>query len=246
MMRVLLIVAYDGSAYSGFAKNHDVKTIEQELIDAVEKITGEKTDMIGASRTDAGVHARCNVAVFDTDSSIPANKFKNALNTALPDDVRIMESYEVPSSFHPRHRDVRKIYEYTIYNDAIRIPTDRLYSWHVYQKLDIEAMRKAAEHLVGNHDFTSFCSNNGNPMEDKVRNVLHIYVKKEWNYVRIKVIGEGFLYNMVRIIAGTLVDVGLGRMHADEVKEILLAKDRARAGRTAPAHGLCLMRIEYL
>lgn len=245
-MRVLLIVAYDGTNYSGFAKNNNVRTIEQELTDAVERITKEKTELIGASRTDAGVHARCNVAVFDTDSNIPADKFKSALNTVLPEDIRITESYEVPSGFHPRHADMRKIYEYTIYNDAIQLPTARFYSWHVYRKLDIEAMKEAAEHLVGRHDFTSFCSNNGNYIEDKVRTVLHINIKKEWNFLTIKVIGEGFLYNMVRIIAGTLVDVGLGKISPDEVKKILDAKDRCAAGRTAPPQGLSLVRIEYL
>lgn len=245
-MRVLLIVAYDGTNYSGFAKNNNVKTIEQELINAVFAVTSEQVEMIGASRTDAGVHARCNVAVFDTDGSIPANKFKNALNTALPDDIKIMESYEVSNGFHPRHCDVRKIYEYTIYNDKIQLPTDRLYSWHIYQNLDIEAMRKAAEYLSGRHDFSSFCSSNGNDIKDKTRCIHAITVNRAWNYIKIKVIGDGFLYNMVRIITGTLVDVGLGKIKAEEVKDILAAKDRTRAGRTAPAHGLSLLRIEYL
>lgn len=241
-----MIVAYDGTGYSGFAKNNDVKTIEGELEVAVEKLTKMKAEIIGASRTDAGVHARCNVAVFDTESGIPPERFKEALNTVLPEDIRIMESYEVPVDFHPRHTKIRKIYEYRIYNDRIMPPTERLYSWHVYPILDVEAMIQGAEHLVGRHDFTSFCSENKNEVKDKVRTVLHVDVKKEWNYITVKVIGEGFLYHMVRIIVGTLVEVGLGKRNPDEIPEILEAKNRCKAGRTAPAHGLSLNRIEYL
>lgn len=245
-MRVLLIIAYDGTDFHGYANNFGVRTVEGVLSEAICDLTNENIMLIGASRTDAGVHSLCNVAVFDTSCNIPADKYRDALNTKLPGDLRVTLSYEVPEDFHPRHADVRKIYEYTIYQGAVQPPIRRKYSWHIYQALDVGAMRKAAKHIMGKHDFTSFCSNNGNDVPDKVRDVQLVDVSYRGAELIIKVIGNGFLYNMVRIIVGTLVDVGLGRINADDVQGILAAKDRRQAGRTAPAHGLCLMRIEYM
>lgn len=245
-MRVLLIVAYDGSNYSGFARNNNVPTIEGALNDAIGRLTGQPVEVIGASRTDAGVHALCNVAVFDNYSSIPADRFAAALNTKLPDDIRITRSYEVEPDFHPRRRDVRKIYEYRILNTPVELPTERLYSWHIGKGLDTDLMNKAARHLTGRHDFSSFCSSNGNHMQDKTRTVHHIDVSRNADIVKIKVIGDGFLYNMVRIIAGTLAEAGMGRLKPEAIVEILQARDRRAAARTAPPQGLTLARIEYL
>lgn len=245
-MRVKLTVAYDGTNYSGFAKNEGVVTIEGELNRTLSHLAKENIEVIGASRTDAGVHALGNVAVFDTGCNIPADRFRAALNTKLPEDIRIIRSEEVSDSFHPRYTDVQKTYEYTIYLGDVQPPIKRLYSWHIYKELDIKNMIAASNYLVGKHDFTSFCGVNGNQVKDKVRTVKDINIIRNENELTIRAIGDGFLYNMVRIIAGTLADVGLGKISPLEIKNILESRDRKLAGRTAPAKGLCLVRIEYI
>ena len=244
-MRIKLIVAYDGTNYSGFAKNRDVVTIEGELNRALSDLTKENIEVIGASRTDAGVHALGNVAVFDTNCNIPPDRFRVALNTKLPEDIRIIKSETVSDSFHPRYTNVQKTYEYSIYTGDVMLPAKRLYSWHIYKKLDIEKMIEASDYIIGKHDFTSFCGVNGNQVKDKVRTVKKIDIINAENEIIIRVLGDGFLYNMVRIITGTLVDVGLCKIKPYEIKNILDAKDRRLAGRTAKASGLCLVKIEY-
>ena len=243
-MRVLLRVAYDGTGYSGWQIQPNAVTVEKVLIEALEALFGKKVEIIGASRTDAGVHAYGNVAVFDTDTKMPAEKISYALNQRLPEDVRVQESVEVEADFHPRHRDCVKTYEYRIWNDKFESPLNRLYSHFYYGKLDVDAMKEACGYFVGEHDFTSFCSA-GSQVVDKVRNIYSLDVTREGRLITIRVTGNGFLYNMVRIIAGTLLRVGEGKIKPSEIPAIIEGKDRNLAGPTAPAKGLALVEIKY-
>lgn len=243
-MRVMLRVAYDGTAYSGWQLQPNAVTIEQRLNEALEDLFGVPMAVIGASRTDAGVHALGNAAVFDVDTRMPASKIAYALNTRLPDDIRVVNSSEVSPDFHPRHTESVKTYEYKIWNDAFPNPTVRLYSHFEYGEIDIERMAEAAEYLVGEHDFTSFCSA-GTQVENKVRTVFSVDIKRDGAMITVSVTGNGFLYNMVRIIAGTLLKVGQGAMEPADVKKALDGRDRQLAGPTAPARGLTLVKISY-
>ena len=204
----------------------------------------EDIKVIGASRTDAGVHACGNVAVFDTESRIPGDKFSFALNQRLPEDIRIQESCEVDADFHPRYADTVKTYEYNILNRRFELPSKRLYAAFCYYPMDIERMNQAAAYLVGEHDFKSFCSA-GAQVQTTVRTIYAVNVTKDDDMVHIRITGNGFLYNMVRIIAGTLMQVGTGLMEPEQVKEILEARDRSKAGPTAVAKGLTLVEIRY-
>lgn len=243
--RVLLKVAYDGTNYCGWQVQPNAKTIEGVLNEYLTELLKEEIVVIGASRTDAGVHAYGNVAVFDTNSRIPAEKISYALNAHLPEDIVIQESMEVASDFHPRYCDTRKTYEYRIYNATFPLPTNRRYSHFVYYDLDLEAMRKAASYLIGTHDFASFCSAN-TQVKDTIRTIYNIEIEKERELIVIRIKGNGFLYNMVRIIAGTLIQVGTHQWETERVLEALTKKDRQAAGPTAPAKGLTLVEIEYL
>ncbi|MBP5153321.1 MAG: tRNA pseudouridine(38-40) synthase TruA [Lachnospiraceae bacterium] len=245
MRRVLLCVAYDGTGYCGWQYQPGVPTVEGRLYQSIKELTGEETAVIGASRTDAGVHALCNMAVFDTGSSIPGDRFSFALNTKLPEDIRIVWSKDVAADFHPRHVTCEKTYEYRIYTGAFMPPTARLYYWHEARPLDIKAMEEAAAYLVGEHDFKSFCSVDTSALTT-VRTVKSIKLVPGENTLTISVTGNGFLYNMVRIIAGTLVWVGLGVRTPGDVKQMLEAKDREAAGPTAPARGLVLAEFRFL
>lgn len=249
MKRVMLTVAYDGTNYHGWQIQPNGETIEGILNRCLSDLMGEKTEVIGASRTDSGVHAMGNVAVFDTDSPIPADKIVYALNRRLPEDIRVRRSEEVPPDFHPRHCVSRKTYEYRIYSAPFPMPVKRLYTHFTYVPLDVDLMRQAGEYLVGTHDFKSFCTV-GAQVETTVRQIESLEVWAECNVtadreIVIRVTGYGFLYNMVRIIAGTLMEVGRGHIVPQEVQRILEAGDRQAAGPTAPACGLTLIGIEY-
>lgn len=244
MKRVMLIVAYDGSNYCGWQKQKNGLAVEAVINKTLCDITGEDIEVTGASRTDAGVHAMGNVAVFDTESRIPAEKFSYALNRYLPDDIVIQESIEVASDFHPRHVKCNKTYEYSIVNRKFPLPKERLYSHFLYYDMDIEKMRMAASYLVGEHDFKSFCSVN-TQVKDTVRTIYSIDIEKDSDKVIIRVNGNGFLYNMVRIIAGTLIQAGTGQIEPETVEKMLEEKNREAAGPTAPAKGLTLVKIEY-
>lgn len=244
MKRVKLVVAYDGTAYHGWQVQPGAPTIEGELNRALGALLQEKIRVIGASRTDSGVHALCNVAVFDTDTRIPAEKIAYALNQRLPEDIRIQASEEVTPDFHPRHCESRKTYEYRILNTRFPLPTKRLYAHFTYVPLDTERMKQAALYLTGEHDFESFCSPAA-VVESTVRTIYQLTVEKEQDEIIIRVCGNGFLYNMVRIIAGTLIEVGRGSMEPEHIKQILKARDRSAAGPTAPACGLTLIKYEF-
>lgn len=268
MRRIKLTVAYDGTNYCGWQVQPNGITIEEVLNRALQKLTGEEIHVIGASRTDSGVHALGNVAVFDTESSIPPERFSYALNQRLPEDIVVVHSEEVAADWHPRYCDSIKTYEYHILNAQTPDPTRRLTTYFVSYKLDVEKMRQAAVYLVGKHDFASFCSIHTNA-EDTVRTIYGIEIVEkergqqdtvedipeehpdETREVRerelvIRIRGNGFLYNMVRIIVGTLLRVGRGFYTPEQVKEILEAKDRQTAGVTAPPQGLTLVGIRFL
>lgn len=234
MKRVMLLVAYDGTDYRGWQFQPGVPTIEGELNKALGQLLGEEIQVIGASRTDSGVHALCNGAVFDTGSRIPAEKISYALNQRLPEDIKIQRSMEVPGDFHPRHCVSRKTYEYRILNREFPIPTKRRYSCFTYVHLDVEKMQKAASYLAGEHDFKSFCAV-GAVVQTTVRTIYEISVEKQGEEILIRVCGSGFLYNMIRIIAGTLMEVGRGNREPESLKDILEARQRSAAGPTAPA-----------
>lgn len=244
MKRVKLVVAYDGTNYHGWQVQDNGITIEEVLNRTISELVQEDIKVIGASRTDAGVHACGNVAVFDTESRIPGDKFSFALNQRLPEDIRIQESCEVDANFHPRYADTVKTYEYNILNRRFELPSKRLYATFCYYPMDIERMNQAAAYLVGEHDFKSFCSA-GAQVQTTVRTIYAVNVTKEDDMVHIRITGNGFLYNMVRIIAGTLMQVGTGLMEPEQVKEILEARDRSKAGPTAVAKGLTLVEIRY-
>lgn len=250
MKRVMLTVSYDGTAYCGWQVQPGKKTIEGVLNRCILELTGETVEVIGASRTDSGVHALGNIAVFDTDSQVPAEKFSYALNQRLPEDIRIREAKEVDLTFHPRRCESRKTYEYRIYNAPFPLPTRRLYAHFTYVPLDTELMRQGASFLVGEHDFKSFCSVDSQA-RTTVRRIDSADVREEpvtagGREIVICIAGRGFLYNMVRIIAGTLMEVGRGKMPPERVNEILAACDRQTAGPTAPACGLTLVGYEIL
>ena len=204
----------------------------------------DEITVIGASRTDSGVHALSNVAVFDTEARIPAEKVAYALNQRLPEDIRVRKSEEVAADFHPRKQATRKTYEYKIVNEEFLNPVERLYAHFTYVPLDEVKMQEAANYLIGEHDFASFCAA-GSTAETTVRTIYDIAVERNGSMISIKVTGNGFLYNMVRIIAGTLMEVGKGRFTPEQVQEILEAKDRTKAGPTAPAKGLKLYAYSF-
>lgn len=244
MKRVKLTVAYDGTNYHGWQVQDNGITIESELNRCLSELLGERIRVIGASRTDAGVHALCNVAVFDTESRMPAEKVSYALNQRLPEDIRVRKSEEVEADWHPRRCESRKTYEYRIYRGEFPMPVKRLYSYFTYHDLDVESMRQGAAFLEGEHDFRSFCQT-GSQAESTVRTVYSVEVEEQGDELVIRVCGNGFLYNMVRIIAGTLLEVGRGRRRPEELAAVLQAADRSAAGPTAPAHGLTLVKYEF-
>lgn len=245
MRRIKLIIAYDGTNYCGWQIQNNGITVEEVLNKTISELTKEDIAIIGASRTDSGVHALGNVAVFDTNSMIPADKMCFALNQRLPADIRILSSSLVDNDWHPRYCDTRKTYEYKILNRKIDIPTMRLYSYFVYFNLDVDKMREAAKYIVGEHDFKSFCSNRGQA-QTTVRTIYYLDIVKEGDLITLRINGNGFLYNMVRIIVGTLIKVGIGVYPPEHVKEIIEACDRTKAGPKVPPEGLTLVEIEYL
>lgn len=245
MRRIRLVVAYDGTGYCGWQVQPNGITVEEVLNRAICKVTGEDIRVIGASRTDSGVHALGNVAVFDTESSIPGERMAYALNQKLPEDIVIVKSDEVSSEWHPRYQDnITKTYEYHIYNAKVMNPLKKRYSTFVSFPLDLENMRKGASYLIGEHDFSSFCNVRTNA-SDTVRRIDDIIITADGTEIVIRVTGNGFLYNMVRIIAGVLMRVGRGFYTPERVRDILEARERTAEGITAPANGLVLLEIRY-
>ena len=243
-MRIKLTIAYDGTAYSGFQSQTNALAVQDVLNRSLEDLFGHPVKTIGASRTDTGVHARGNVAVFDIDTHILPGKIALALNARLPEDIRIVDSREVPDDFHPRYCDCTKTYSYRILNRRFPDPMLRLYTLHYYYALDSDKMKEAALHFVGEHDFAGFCSA-GYSGKSTVRTIYRSDVVREGDLITYTVNGKGFLYNMVRIITGTLISVGCGKIAPEEIPSIIAAKDRQLAGDTALAKGLTLEEICY-
>ncbi len=242
--RVRLTVAYDGTAYHGWQAQDNAVTIESELNSALTGLLGEPIQVIGASRTDAGVHALGNIAVFDTTARMPAEKISYALNQRLPEDIRVQLSEEVASDWHPRRTESRKTYEYRIYRGTFAMPVRRLYTYFTYHDLDVESMRRAARYLEGEHDFKSFCQT-GAQVESTVRRIYSIELCEQGPELVLRICGSGFLYNMVRIIVGTLMEVGRGKRRPQDMEAVLAACDRRMAGPTAPARGLTLVKYDF-
>jgi len=241
---IKLTVQYDGNRYHGWQTQPGKRTIQGELVEAISNLVGVRTYVHGASRTDAGVSALGQVALFEIDSPIPTKNFPKAINGQLPRNIEVTSAEEVPCGFDLMSGVKNKLYRYAIYTGRHR-PVLRLNQcWHIPKKLDVGAMNEAAQLLVGKKDFKSFASA-ADRRENSVRTIFRCDVTAEDKWIYVDVEGDGFLYNMVRNIVGTLVEVGRGRWKPEKINEILEAKDRTAAGPLAPAQGLCLMWIEY-
>jgi len=243
-MRIKLIVEYEGTNYAGWQRQKNGLSVQQALEEAFEKASGQRASITGAGRTDAGVHALAQVAHFDTDCTIPPEKISYAMNTHLPPDIRVKRSELAGDRFHARFSAAGKTYRYTIYQAPHPSAIYRNLSWHIRSDLNVSAMRAAAEHLTGEHDFAAFCAA-GSEVKGTVRTIHALTITEAEPFLYIDVTGNGFLYNMVRIIAGTFVDVGLGRIPPERVKEILDGKDRNAGSPTAPAQGLTMVEVYY-
>lgn len=245
MRRIKLVIAYDGTNYCGWQVQPNGMSIQEMLQKHIEELTEEKIMLTGASRTDSGVHALGQVAVFDTSKSWPAWRFVPALNQRLPKDIVIQSAEEVAGDFHPRYQKTLKTYEYRILNSRVPLPNERYDSYFVPQPLDVEAMTAAGQMLVGKHDFHNFCSVKTN-VKDTVRTITDLTLNKKESMIYLRITGDGFLYNMVRIIAGSLLKVGFHKKTLDDIRHSLEVKERYVVGPTAPPHGLTLVNIQYL
>lgn len=246
-MRILMTIAYDGTHFSGWQKQKlpEVRTVEGELEKALQKLFRRpEMECTGASRTDAGVHALGQRAVIDVETTIPAEKIPLALRPFLPEDIAVTKAEEVPPDFHPRFDCVKKTYEYRFWNAPTKNPKERLYSAHQAKPLDTRLMNDAAAALIGRHDFAAFCAA-GSSVSSTVRTIFDCHVERDGDIVKILVTGDGFLYNMVRIIAGTLMAAGLGKLPPEEMAGIIAGRDRTKAGQTAEPQGLTLLEIYY-
>lgn len=248
LMRCLkLTIAYDGTRYAGWQIQPDLPTVQAELERAWQQITGETVRLTASGRTDAGVHAWGQVVGVKTASDLSTGRFLRGLNAVLPDNVIVREISEAASNFHSTHDALRKCYRYQIHNSDVRPLFDRLYVWHVPTPLDVDAMQEAGQGLVGRHDFASF-ETTGSERSSTVRTVVRLEVFRNEEHperITVEVEGDGFLYNMVRTIVGTLVEVGRGSRSKSWPAEVLAARDRRLAGQTAPPQGLCLWRVDY-
>ena len=244
MRNIKLIIEYDGKSFNGWQKQPDRLNIQGEIEKAIEEITGEKVDLTASGRTDAGVHSLGQTANFKTDSKIPTEKFAKAINSRLKKSIVIKSAEEVDEKFHSRYSVKSKTYRYIINNSENGTAIYRGLEYHVPMKLDYEKMNEAIKYFVGEHDFKAFKAS-GTSSKSSVRKILDGSVRKEGERVIIEVTGTGFLYNMVRIISGTLLDVGLGKIKPEDIPSIIESKDRTKAGKTLPAHGLYLLQVNY-
>ena len=257
MKRIMIKIAYDGTNYNGWQTGGTNIGIEDIINAKISKATNENIKVIGTSRTDSGVHANCNYAVFDTESDIKADKYTYVLNNLLPDDISILKSFEVKPDFHPRKHSAKKTYIYRIHNSKIRNPIKEHFAHHVYYDIDIDKMISASKYLIGKHDFKSFInpesqilqyaiSQNYDTSDITTKEIYSIDIDKLDDIISIKICGNGFLYHMVRIICGTLLKIGMKMWEPDSIIEILEKKDRKYAGFTLPAKGLTLENIEFV
>ena len=244
MKNVKLTIEYDGTNYSGWQIQNNAITIEQVLEDNLRAITSDNIKVIGSSRTDAGVHARGFVGNFLTESKIPSDRFRNILNSTLPEDIVILNSEEVDLSFNARFNSKGKTYSYTVLNTPQRPALGRNYVYHFRRNVDVALMAEASKEFIGTHDFAAFKSSGGNT-KTTVRTITSLDVVRQNNYIIFTITGDGFLYNMVRIIIGTLMEVGLRKIKTNSIKDMFLSKDRRMSGPCLPASGLCLEKVYY-
>jgi len=248
MRSVKLTLAYDGTAYSGWQLQPARKTIQGVLENILKKITTEEIRVLASGRTDAGVHALGQVVGFRTSSLLPNDVLLRAINAQLPHDISVLECSNAPANFHAIGNAIRKKYRYVIHDGPIRPVFERTYCWKIQQRLDAQAMDQAAQNLLGKHDFSSF-ETSGAPRESSIRNVTEICVKRgnadRSDFVTLEIAADGFLYNMVRAIVGTLVEVGRHAQSEAWISEVLEAKNRKMAGQTAPPQGLFLVNVDY-
>lgn len=246
MRNIKLILQYDGTNYQGWQKqnNRDAKTIQETLEKAINLLTNEEIKVQGSSRTDAGVHAKGFTANFKTTTNIPSSKYREAINAKLPEDIVILESEEVEENFNSRYNAKGKTYSYTIINREVYPVIGRQYMYHIKKSLDIEAMKEACKYFVGTMDFIAFRSS-GSSTKTTIRTIKDLHIETNNDIIKIYVTGDGFLYNMVRIIVGTLIMVGRNSIKPEDVKNIIESKDRTKAGACVPAQGLTLEKVFY-
>ena len=245
MRNIKLLIQYDGTRYSGWqSQEHTEQTIQGKIEKVLERMTGEPVELQGSGRTDAGVHARGQVANFHTNSGLSCEELRNEINRYLPEDIAVLSAEEAAPRFHSRLNAVEKTYIYRIWNSPVPNVFERKYLYTLAEPLDMEAMEKAAELLCGTHDFRSFCSNK-RMKKSTVRTLKEIKIERSEAEICLSFTGNGFLYNMVRILTGTLIEVGLHKKRPEEMPAILEARDRELAGYTAPPQGLCLFCVKY-
>lgn len=242
--RIRLIVSYDGTNYVGWQLQENGVSVQQRLNEALAYLTGEAIQVHGSGRTDSGVHARAQVAHFDTNARMPADKFAVAMNTRLPQDIRVLYSEETTDAFHARFSAKNKTYRYTIQTGPHADVFTRNTALHIHVPLDFERMKRSAEDVLGEHDFAAFMSA-GSMLERTVRTVFRSEWSRDGRYLYYDVSANGFLYNMVRILVGTMLEIGSGKLPEDAISRALVSKRRSDAGATAPPQGLMLMRVQY-
>lgn len=244
LSKVALTIEYDGTAYAGWQYQENADTIQRQIERACHCLFGEEVPVRGASRTDAGVHARGQVAAFALPRPFPLDKLPSALNWHLPEDIRVAKASLVPGDFNPVTWARGKIYTYYIFQRRQAPAIGGIYCWHISRELNQAAMNQAARYCLGTLDFASFQAS-GSAVVNTVRTLRHLYCRKQKDWLVITSIGDGFLYNMVRILVGTLVECGLGKYPPQHMGTIVAARDRCAAGPTAPAKGLFLQRVLY-
>jgi tRNA pseudouridine38-40 synthase len=243
--RVVLITEYNGARYHGFQLQANLPTIQGEMEKAINKLTGKKSRVTAASRTDAGVHAKGQVVSFKTDSSLPSRTFITGMNYYLPDDIAIRAAYRVDESFNVRRNATSREYNYSILNSLSRSPLNDDFSYRVTGNLDIEAMNRACEKLIGKHDFASFATCLETETKSTIRNVYQAEVKRDNEFVTFNIEANAFLPHQVRNTVGALIEIGLGRISVNEFYGMIEARKTGLAGPTVPARGLCLMKVNY-
>jgi tRNA pseudouridine38-40 synthase len=243
--QILLIMEYDGTGYHGFQWQNGLPSIQREVEKALKRLTGERRRVMAASRTDAGVHAKGQVVSFKTRSALPIHNFVNGLNYYLPKDIAVKAAYRVSDSFRVRGDTVSREYSYYILNSPTRSPIREGRAYRVANPLNIKAMNRAAQTLIGEHDFASFASGDGSWLKSTIRNVFRAEVKRDGELVTFNMVANSFLPHQVRTTVGALIRVGLGKMSLDQFRSIIEARLPGTAGPTIPAHGLCLTRVNY-
>lgn len=244
MKNIKLTIEYEGTNYSGWQKQKNAKTVQNEIEKAIKKTIGEKIDLIGSSRTDKKVHALGQVANFKTNTKMPGERYKYALKEHLPEDITIRNSEEVDLNFHARFDATKKIYKYIVYNGKLPRALYKRFSYHCPYYLDIEAMKLASVYFIGTHDFESFKTKESVPFTT-IKTIYNIDISKKEDIIVFTIEGKSFLHNMIRIIVGTLLFVGRGKISKEEIPKIIGAKTREKAGPTAPAQGLYLKKVFY-